>query len=144
MGVRQDLLDLFVRGGLEIVTPADGEPAGEGHLSIRTLVMPDADIITWVQPGVMDEAMWTQHQERLRQKISSIHILRWSLKWGGFIIMTGLFVLFNLWVQQLIPFLISLLVSFVMGYLIRLGFSAALRLYIQRQNDKYLGPLVNS
>lgn len=148
MAVQQDLLDLFVRGGLEIITPEDGEPDGEGHRSIRTLVMADADIITWVPAGpaggAADEALWTAHQQRVTGKIRSLRMLRLLLKYGGFVVMFGLFTLFNLVARDLVALLISFLVSVVMGYLIRLGVSAAMRLFIQRQIDKYLRPLFNS
>jgi hypothetical protein len=146
MSVWDDILDLFVRGGLEIVTTEPAGPQGERGHSIRTLVMRDADVITWVEPAEDYTALWAQHQQSVQQKMRSIRLFRWSLRYGVFVLLSGAFILSNVSNfinQQLLPMLISLVVSVVAAFLIRLGVSLTVRLLIRRQLEKYLAPLRN-
>lgn len=78
---------LYIDGGIEICTrhptviPA---PLGQHPLLARTVIQPDADIVTYVSEKLVDTPeYWRMHLDNVRNEINSIRRLRLILKWSG-------------------------------------------------------------
>ena len=138
----QELVDLYGKGGLEIVTEYEQDAAAAKQpLLIRTVVQPDADIITWVHPGAESVSLWERHQRKLQSKIRSAQRVRWLLKYAGFILVLVPFTIYNAFTRELIPLIASFLLSITAAFLFRYLIALVLRLYIRHQLDKYLSTL---
>ncbi len=114
MSALQLLVDMFAKGGLEVTTFNAGDDPENGRLPIiRTVIQPNANIITWVQPGVEDPKAWEEHFEKLDNQIRSIRRIRHLLNYSSIAVMTAYIVAFNLVTQDLVNWFIRLAVSIV-------------------------------
>jgi len=84
MGILQDIIDLYGKGGIEISTfGGTGEAPAGNDLLIRTVIQPNASLITWVRPGNETEVALERHQEKLQSHLQSIKDLRRGLNAMG-------------------------------------------------------------
>ena len=139
MSAVQDLVDMFARGGLEVTTFGDGDGSDNGRLPlIRTVIQPNANIITWVQPGVENPEAWAAHYEKLQSQIEGIRRIRRLFNYGSIAVISAYVAIFNLVSQELTSWLIRFVVSIVSVILLRLILKLIFRWYIRRQINKYM------
>jgi hypothetical protein len=138
MSAVQDLVDFYGKGGLEITTYSDVDDtaAKRSHL-VRTVVQPDADIISWVHLGTVSEEVWEKHLGELQNKVRSIKRVRWLLKYAGFLFVIVPFTIYNAVTRELTHLIFSLIISILAAFLFRFVIALSLRLYIRRQLEKF-------
>jgi len=139
MSALQLLVDMFAKGGLEVTTFSAGDDSENGRLPlIRTVIQPNANIITWVQPGVENPKAWEEHYEKLNNKIRSIRRIRQLINYSSIAVIAAYIAVFNLVTQDLYGWLIRLVISIVGAILLRSLLKLSLRWYIRKQINKYL------
>ena len=135
----QVLVDMFAKGGLEVITYGDGDDSENGRLPlIRTVIQPTANIITWVQPGMKNPKAWEEHYEKLQSQIRSIQRIRYFLNYSSIVVIAAYIAVFNLVTQDLYNWFIRVVVSIVGAILLRYILKLGLRCYIRKQINKYL------
>ncbi len=73
-------MSLYVGGAVEICTP--GNTSGR-ELLCRTIIQPDADIITWVTPEVVSQRdALSEHLGRIRAEVRRIRRFRAAFRWS--------------------------------------------------------------
>lgn len=93
-----DLFDLYVDGGIEIVTP---KPGADGGLALRTVVQPDGDLLFYIDDPFWEvgEDLRRDHEGRVARVIQSVRRLRALVRAGkglapaaalGFLLQSGL------------------------------------------------------
>jgi hypothetical protein len=137
----QDLIEMFAKGGIEITTfdGADGE-ASERPPLLRTVIQPNANVITWTSRGKEYPQAWVRHYEKLHSRIESIRRIRAYLQYSGFLSYFILVpaVIRSALTEQLVPFILSLILALVTPFLLRFFFAYALRIYIRRQMQRFV------
>ncbi|MDM8523909.1 hypothetical protein QUF80_11120 [Desulfococcaceae bacterium HSG8] len=72
---------LYSEGGIEICTASGMRDDQEENILLRTLIQPDADVITYVSEAAFEHAdIRDEHQKKITDIIRSIRTLRISLK----------------------------------------------------------------
>lgn len=125
MTVWADVKALYGEGGLEVVTAVAG-------LSIRTIIQPDADSMTWLpdftRPDVDTEQfdrLWWQHQQAIGRRLAWLNRLAWLIKKGGMLLVP-------------LPFILTVIVDFSRGaaesfVTSAVGLAASTLLYLLRR-----------
>ena len=140
-----DLLELYGKGGLEVVTEKESDQAAANRpLFIRTVVQADGDVITWVHPQVKSESLWELHQQKLRDKIQSIQLARGLLRYFGFVIVSVPLLFYNLRVREFIPMIATLLIGLAVAWLIRYLIAFLIRFYIRKKINQYAAALLQA
>lgn len=141
MNALQALVEMYGKGGLEVTTSADAEEGNPpGRLLFRTVIQPNASIMTWVDPEHHDDQAWQRHHEKLQAHVQSIRQLRSQLNsiWVVFSIIYVVLIFAVPAPEDLLYAVTKLVVSVVGVYVLRVSLRYIARWYIRRQLRKYL------
>jgi hypothetical protein len=83
VNVFSTIVQLYARGGIEVSTAlsVDGDAPQSGRLfAARTVIQPDADVITYVAPQLLDRPdLWRQHLGKIASQRATIGRFRAAL-----------------------------------------------------------------
>jgi len=150
MSVMQDIIDLYSKGGIEITTFAAAQDASAGQLPlIRTVIQPNASLITWVHSGEESEKAIERHHDTLQSHLQAIKNLRQRLKTGAWVAAVAAVLFFNAynfdldlgWGWQVIRLLLSAGAVVLLRYLFRYLILFVFRWYFRRKIQQYFSSL---
>ena len=147
MGILQDIIDLYGKGGIEVSTFAgNGEATAENDLLIRTVIQPNASLITWVRPGNETEMALERHQVKLQSHLQSIKDLRRRLNAMGWFLTIVSVLLFygissNFDVSQAVRLIVVAAAAFLFRVLFKYLVLVLFRRTIRQKLQKYFSPL---
>lgn len=147
MSALQDIIDLYGKGGIEVTTFAGTEDTSvEQRPLIRTVIQPNASLITWVHPGKESERVLEKHHEALQSHLKSIKSLRQRLRSGGLVAVLASVLSLNAItaefdVSLVIRLLVSAAAAILLRYLFRYGIFFTFRWYIRRKIQKHFSTL---
>jgi hypothetical protein len=83
------ILELYGTGGIEILTYDGGAgqpPGGSAVILARTVIQPDADVISFISSAVLDRPeVWQAHIRRVNGQTASLRRFRGVLRWSGLV-----------------------------------------------------------
>jgi hypothetical protein len=147
MGILQDIIDLYGKGGIEVATFAGiDETTAENDLLIRTVIQPNASLITWVRPGNETEMALERHQVKLQSHLQSIKDLRRRLNaMGWFLTIVSVLVFYGISAKFDVSQAVRLIVVAAAAFLFRVLFKylvlVLFRRIIRQKLRKYFSPL---
>ena len=147
MGILQDIIDLYGKGGIEISTfGGTGEAPAGNDLLIRTVIQPNASLITWVRPGNETEMALERHQVKLQSHLQSIKDLRRRLNAMGWFLTIVSVLLFygissNFDVSQAVRLIVVAAAVFLFRVLFKYLVLVLFRRIIRQKLRKYFSPL---
>ena len=133
MGILADLSELYAEGGITVCTPEDS-------VLVRSVIQPDADILTWVSPDVFENiSIWETHLGQVRQKFNFAQRIRLAIRYSYYLTpLPGVVGSVMAIIQRdYLPLVFSLGVS-LLPFVGRLGLIALLKFYIQRKIDQFM------
>ena len=133
MSTLEDLSELYSQGGITVCTPED-------QILVRSVIQPDADIITWVSPDVLkDPSIWDTHLRQVRAKFNFARRLRMVIRNSWFVTpLPGLIgIVTSLVEKEFVPLLHGLGIS-LLFFVVRIGLITLLRFYIRRKINRIL------
>lgn len=69
------------KGGVEVRTLAPGSNGEPGTQGFRTIIHPDADLLTTASCGALNQPeLWAQHRKKLLARLKSLQRFRYFLK----------------------------------------------------------------
>jgi hypothetical protein len=146
MGALQDIIDLYGKGGIEVVTFAGTtETSSENDLLLRTVIQANANLITWIRPGKDTESSIERHHEKLQSHLKSIKDLRRRLNAAGWFLTIAFVLLFygisaGFDVSQFVRLLAAAAAAFLFRILFKYLIFNIFRRYVRRKLQKYLSP----
>lgn len=149
MGALQDIIAMYGKGGIEVATYAGtGDPPAEKDLLIRSVIQPNAGLITWVRPGFETGDVVDKHTAQLQNLLQSIKDLRRRLNTLEWLASITLIFLFNACTwdsvadlqEQAVRLLISVIAILLLKYVFKYLVFFLIRRYIQRKLLKYFSP----